>query len=626
MNNTHCISADQIEKFLAGEAEAAAAVRIESHLSRCNVCERKIESFKEVAAAMDGWTAVSHGDAWRRSDEEGRTASDNAAVDILGNAAKESFGALTELEKKRIEKWDREYAPPASALERNLSSDHDGEDFMLLAASMEPDREMSGGFGEALGVAVDEKTQKGAIISVSARVGNDIKEEGSVKIVGSQVEGRSRNGIGYQTTPPLQLLGERLRERFKAPALAPMAMHKRDVYIEIENTDYLSRAGSLMLTVIVAVINAVTGKGGFEDVVYSADVDLDGGLQGVGRIAEKADFVFSEGSHRFATASGDLHEIRAHLRETHAEDIVSFHDVSDLLTYLDIDIVAEQRGNNAISPPPSKRKYFGPIRTPALILGLLASGVMAFLAFSTGVFYAPADLMTLFSLHSGNSGWIEHGRIIDAGFWIFLITWLAALCMHAFATLLTRGEKATAFPRLKSMGKYPLEQTVLLLSLVYFGLNLHMFAGQPPEDFKRYERIEHLIHNDYFKDVTRDIPNYRYMEFEKRAAGRENDDLEEALRIGLEIRPSDPLFKKAFIEMTGLLMDRMNDMTYAKQLLGSYIQFVDSIREHPNAKPWVADTIDAAEDLMNQYKLKETFHGENRFGALIGEIVMRYGL
>ncbi|MCP4692860.1 MAG: hypothetical protein GY859_32760, partial [Desulfobacterales bacterium] len=340
MNIQKCISTDQIEIFLAGEADAEAAVRIESHLSRCNACAQKIESLKKITAAWDGWTAAGLGEAWRRTDEDARAASGDAVVEILGNAGREARDSLTELEKKRIEKWDREYVPAAADRDADFSMDHDGEDFMLLAASPKADRELNGHFGEALGVAVDEKTGKGALIRVSARVGDDIKKEGSVKIVGSQVEGRTRNGFGYRTTPPLQLLGERLRERFKATAIAPLALHKRDVYIEIENMDYLARSRSLMLSVIAAVIKASVKETGFEDLVYSADVDLDGRVQGVGRIADKADFVLSEGSLRFVAAPDDLHEIPAHLRESHAEDMVSFHDLSDLLKYLHVRLTA----------------------------------------------------------------------------------------------------------------------------------------------------------------------------------------------------------------------------------------------------------------------------------------------
>ncbi len=626
MNDEHCISTDQIEKYVTGEADAAAAVRLESHLSRCTACAKRTDSFKKTTAALDCWTAARHGDAWRRAEGQRRAALDDATIDILEKAGKEAFDGLTELEKKRIEKWDREYAPSTPAFKRDSSGSHDEADFMLLAASMDSELETSGGFGEALGVAVDEKTRKGAIISVSARVGKDIKEDGSIKIVGSQVEGRSRNGIGYQTTPPLQLLGERLRERFKAPALAPLALHKRDIYIEIENTDYLSRAGSLMLTVIVAVINAATGKSGFEDIVYTADVDLDGGIQGVGRIADKAEFVFSDGSFRLATAPGDLHEMPDHLRETHVDDIVSFHDLSNLLNYLKIDIHEAQTATNAASSAPAKRKYIGPIRTPILLLALLISGIMALPGVVTGKFYALGEVMTLVALKPGAGELVEYGRMIDAGLWIFLILWISVLCMHHINKLLSRGKKTPPFPKLERMGKYPLEQMVVLLALTFFGLNLHHFAGAPPEDFKRYERVEHLIHNEYFEEMARDIPNHRYTEFEKLTALADNGDFEEALMIGLEIRPTDPMFKKAFVAMTGLLLDKVNNMRYAKRLLGSYIQFTDAIRGHPNAKPWTADTIDAAEDLMNQYKLKETFYDEKRFGALIGEIVMRYGL
>ncbi len=622
MKNNHCIKADQIEKFLEAEVDADAAARIESHLSQCDACARKIESFKKFTVAWDGWTAARHGDAWRCAHEETRAVSRDAAVDILGDAGREAFGALTALEKKRIEKWDRDYDPPTR--ERDHAGGRDGEGFMLLAASM--DRETSAWFGEALGVAVDEKTKKGAIIGVSARVGKEIREEGSVRIVGSQVEGRSRNGIGYQTTPPLQLLGERLRERFKAPVLAPLALHKRDVYIEIENTDYLSRSGSLMLSVIAAVIKAVTGKTGFEDVVYSADVDLDGGVQGVGRIPNKAEFVFAEGSLRFATASDGLHEIPAHLRETHAEDIVSFREVSDLMKYLRVDISAGRADAAAISSPPSRKKYVGPVRTPLLVLALIASGFMAFLVFVTGSFYATADVLTLISLSPGAGELPHHGRIMEVALWIILIAWMSGLGLFFFITILSRRGKTTGFPKLERMGNYPLEQTIALLVLIYFALNVHMFAGKTLDDFQRYEQVEHLIQSDFFKDAARDIPNHRYEMFLKLATGREKGELERALTIGLEIRPSDPMFKKAFVEMTGILMDRVNNVVHAKRLMGSYIEFTEFIRDNPNATRWTADTIDAAEDLMNHYTLKETFYGEKRFGALIGEIVLRYGL
>ncbi|MCP4687350.1 MAG: hypothetical protein GY859_04820 [Desulfobacterales bacterium] len=475
-------------------------------------------------------------------------------------------------------------------------------------------------------MAVDEKTGKGALIRVSARVGDDIKKEGSVKIVGSQVEGRTRNGFGYRTTPPLQLLGERLRERFKAPAIAPLALHKRDVYIEIENMDYLTRSRSLMLSVIAAVIKASVKETGFEDLVYSADVDLDGRVQGVGRIADKAEFVLSEGSLRFASASDDLHGIPAHLRESHAEDMVSFHDLSDLLKYLHVRLTAAKTDDAAARAPRSGTKIFGPVRTPILLLALIASGLMAFLGFITGNYYATADLMTLFHLKSGHGALIGWARILNPALWIFLIAWLSVRCIHIFTAFISRGGKTPFLPGLSRVKRYPVVQIVVLLSLIYFGFNLHIFVETSPDNFKSYERIEYLIHDKTFRDVARDVPNHRYMEFEKLAAGRGADELEKGLTIGLGIRPSDPVFKKAFVRMTGMLMDSVNNVVYARRLLESYIQFTDSIRDNPNAKQWAADTIDAAEDLMNRYKLKETFYGEKRFGSLIGEVVSRYGL
>ena len=140
------------------------------------------------------------------------------------------FSSLSELERKRAEKGAVDHSMTAQSWANEKESGQD-DDFILLAAA--PERQ--GSSGSTFGVAVDEKTGEGYLVNVTAWVGSEVKNEGELSIVGSQVEGRSNKGTEYRLTAPLNLLRDKLSKRFKTvPWLTILDLAKRDVYVEID--------------------------------------------------------------------------------------------------------------------------------------------------------------------------------------------------------------------------------------------------------------------------------------------------------------------------------------------------------------------------------------------------------
>ena len=132
--------------------------------------------------------------------------------------------------------------------------------------------------------------------------------------------------------------------------------------------------------------------------------------------------------------------------------------------------------------------------------------------------------------------------------------------------------------------------------------------------------------NNIPKYFTKNVPNYRYRRFKTLLASQNSSDLEEAIKVGLKIRPEDPQFKTTFIDIITILMDRVNNTDYARQALSKYMEYTKPILSRQDARQSLADTIDPARDLMNKYGLEDTFHQEQRFGGFIEDILLQLEL
>jgi len=147
-----------------------------------------------------------------------------------------------------------------------------------------------------------------------------------------------------------------------------------------------------------------------------------------------------------------------------------------------------------------------------------------------------------------------------------------------------------------------------------------------PDPFQKYEEIEYLRSNQFFESFVRDVPDFRFMEFKRLSASNEPEELARAVEVGTKIKPSDSSFKDAFIGLASLLMDRVHRTEFARQAVFDYVDYERGIRDRQDAGQFVADTLDSARDLIDQYGLQGEYYGKMRLGGFIDEISVRYGL
>ena len=211
--------------------------------------------------------------------------------------------------------------PPVNFTERVLLKT--GIEFpnrqLRLAASSEQKN------GKTYGVAVDEESGNGVLVEIFARVSKPLNQIHIPKIVGKVQIGEKRHGIEHILNDPLEILADKLLERFQnIPCLLPLNLHKRDIYVEIKSPGYLFEIESLHLAIIMAIVKAVTDYSGLDNIVYSADIDLNGRLTSVGRLESKINCVLSKQKLQLILSITDFQNINP------SQNILSFETLSEL--------------------------------------------------------------------------------------------------------------------------------------------------------------------------------------------------------------------------------------------------------------------------------------------------------
>jgi hypothetical protein len=154
----------------------------------------------------------------------------------------------------------------------------------------------------------------------------------------------------------------------------------------------------------------------------------------------------------------------------------------------------------------------------------------------------------------------------------------------------------------------PIKKSVLLMTLAV------LFA------------IGYLFFQTKHVKFVEDIPHQRFEEFRALSASRNNSDLKKAVSLGLNIRPDDPAFNRTFIETAKILLGPVTDVTAARKILSSYIAYADYIRNRKDAGGLIADTIDSAVDLLNEYSVMDADFKKAGIDVRIKEIMVRHGL
>lgn len=530
---------------------------------------------------------------------------------------------LSELELKKIE--NRAFARSMEMADHEALdiSDEDAlEGFRLAAAPAEQPVEQ-GRTGVSWGVAVDEKGE-GALIRITAWIGESVREHGSLEVVAPEVKGVTRNDKTYLVTPPSEFIRNALLQRLRTiPCLAPLQLQKRDVSVEVdweaESFKFLDKGESLVLAAIVAIVKAVTGRSGRDKVVYSAGVGINGQLTRVGRIAEKTGYVLRNEGFLMVVSPENYDEISPGMDAGSPGSIKRFASVEEVCGFFLGMPLKQHEGRKALEGSVAG----GPEAFGFLQILVVFFAVALFIgALLSNNLLVPAHLIVVGYLAGKASQVFEFASLMKVGL-VFITSGL-------ISALATVGLNAG----LRKHPKYliPLRRIIRSVNLVFFVYCAVILSAVAwvfytcPDPFQKYEKIEYLRSNPSFQSFVRDVPDFRFVEFKRLSASIEPEELARAVEVGAKIRPSDSSFKDSFVGLASLLMDRVHRTGFARQAVFDYVDYERSIRDRKDAEQFVADTFDSARDLIDKYGLRDEYYGEMRLGVFIDETSARYGL
>ncbi|MFH1886097.1 MAG: hypothetical protein ABIM40_05310 [Pseudomonadota bacterium] len=243
--------------------------------------------------------------------------------------------------------------------------------------------------GHALGVAVTQDESLDCLAWITARVGPVIPGPGSLKISGPQVEGGEINGYRALVTKPIDLLTGVLQPLFRdLEVLAPYQLHRREieVLVKLGSGGALHEAYSLSLAVIVASVRGAVGDELLrEDTVFSAEVDDEGLLAGVGELPRKAEFVLEGTARTLVLAPGDRKALAQEKGSEIFGRILGFSSLGEVLEHLEIPVPEGGEGERASSGETARAiacrsEEPKPVRMVILLTLLLLAGALAILS------------------------------------------------------------------------------------------------------------------------------------------------------------------------------------------------------------------------------------------------------
>jgi len=524
---------------------------------------------------------------------------------------------LSELQLKGLEKKAfTHFRQITDQHQKQGETSDSGEGFLLAAAPR-----VRGRRGEAWGLAIDEN-RRGTLVKVAARVGAEVKTDATLKVTVPEVKGLVKEGKTYLVTPPSEYLQQILLERFQTiPCLSGLQLYQRDVTVEIkpegDTLKFIDRGESLILSVIVAVIKAVTENTDPRDIVYSADVDQDGSLKAVGLVKEKVDYVAGLGDRRLVLAGENQRQPGSETVPKTSSHVLWFDSINELLdALLDLKAGAEEleRGRSVFVPLAvfGLRQVFVSVLAILVLLGALIA---------RNLFYPTHLFMTQYLRATYGAPQLQT-LLKPAGLLI------AAVLLVSFGLRYTLNRVARGRPSFARMTG-PILRAMQAAFYTYCGMNILFLAGTyyvQPDHFQQYAKIEYLRFNPLLRHLTSGLPDLRLKEFNRLLASDDPSDHAKALEVGIGYRPDDPRFKEAFIGLAGLLVDRVYNTEYARTLLTRYMAYARSIRGRDSANRDIADTVDAARTIVSKYGLKGPTEGGEEYETFLKELVTLYGV
>ena len=175
-------------------------------------------------------------------------------------------------------------------LARNSADRAFAEDAAMLPLAASPPRRLDC-HGVAYGVAVNSKSNQGALLECIASVNNLSRIDSPLEIIAKESITTTRDGVETKVTTPTDYLEKLLKAMFRHhPLLKPFQLYKKAICVEVNykaGSGYIYDSDSVALAVLVAILSAATGKPVDNDILFSAGIKLNGYLEGVGDLEHK---------------------------------------------------------------------------------------------------------------------------------------------------------------------------------------------------------------------------------------------------------------------------------------------------------------------------------------------------
>jgi len=175
-------------------------------------------------------------------------------------------------------------------LARNSADRAFAEDAAMLPLAASPPRRLDC-HGVAYGVAVNSKSNQGALLECIASVNNLSRIDSPLEIIAKESITTTRDGVETKVTTPTDYLEKLLKAMFRHhPLLKPFQLYKKAICVEVNykaGSGYIYDSDSVALAVLVAILSAATGKPVDKDILFSAGIKLNGYLEGVGDLEHK---------------------------------------------------------------------------------------------------------------------------------------------------------------------------------------------------------------------------------------------------------------------------------------------------------------------------------------------------
>lgn len=171
------------------------------------------------------------------------------------------------------------------------------EDAEMLPLAASPPRRLDCQ-GVAYGVAVNNRSNQGALLECIASVKSLSKVDSPLEIIAKESITTTRDGVEIKVTPPTSYLENLLKAMFRHhPLLKPFQLYKKAICVEVNykaGSGYIYESDSVALAVLVSILSAATGKPVDKDILFSAGIKLNGYLEGVGDLEQKIEIAKSQ--------------------------------------------------------------------------------------------------------------------------------------------------------------------------------------------------------------------------------------------------------------------------------------------------------------------------------------------